>query len=442
MEWDRQGHHRPRGLQQADDEGEPRPGGQRLHARGDERDGRERQRRRARFHDPQLDLRGPIRIQATKANILLDRNRHDWNAVYHGEDNAKIFVSNPTGAISGVTVRNSSIRNGNLDGVHLGGAGVNLLRQRLRQPLRHRHQPHRQRPVRGGHRRPSRRQLRPRRRRLRHPRHHQLRRRHQRRHDRRQRRRHPPPLRHRALRRPQQRRASQHHPLVRRRRLPLHRPHLRADRHQPQEPGPRGLGHAGLRQPDHRRGLQQRLDRTAHHNASGRRARYVGPLHTYAGFRLARKSPVGRRRASDGLDVGARIHAPRSRAGTAARASARGSMRRWGGRSSTIWGGRAARERALRHRPRDPRHLLGLRAVAVRRAPVSIVTVFNDAEVRHACLDRRSRRISAEAPSTEYLPVDNVGGAFASAGAALNPARPRRGMTTSPSCTRTCICTP
>ena len=56
---------------------------------------------------------------------------------------------------------------------------------------------------------------------------------------------------------------------------------------------------------------------TAHHNVSGRRARYVGPLHTYAGFKLARKSPVGRRRASDGLDVGARIHAPRSRGGTA-----------------------------------------------------------------------------------------------------------------------------
>ena len=58
--------------------------------------------------------------------------------------------------------------------------------------------------------------------------------------------------------------------------------------------------------------------------------------------------------------------------------------------------------------------------MAVRRAPVSIVTVFNDAEVRQACLDRSLEAHSVEAPNTEYLPVDNVGGAFASAGAALN----------------------
>ena len=58
--------------------------------------------------------------------------------------------------------------------------------------------------------------------------------------------------------------------------------------------------------------------------------------------------------------------------------------------------------------------------MALRRAPVSIVTVFNDAEVRRACLDRSIEAHRAEAPDTEYLPVDNSGGAFATAGAALN----------------------
>ncbi len=46
--------------------------------------------------------------------------------------------------------------------------------------------------------------------------------------------------------------------------------------------------------------------------------------------------------------------------------------------------------------------------------------MFNDAEVRRACLDRSIEAHRAEAPSTEYIPVDNSGGAFASAGAALN----------------------
>lgn len=55
-----------------------------------------------------------------------------------------------------------------------------------------------------------------------------------------------------------------------------------------------------------------------------------------------------------------------------------------------------------------------------RRAPVSIVTVFNDPDVRADCLDRSLEAHRDEAPETEYLPVDNTGGAFASAGAALN----------------------
>jgi Concanavalin A-like lectin/glucanases superfamily/Right handed beta helix region len=69
-----------------------------------------------------------IDIEATNANILLDHNAHDWNATFNGGTNAKIFVWNAGGSFSGVTVRNSTIRNGNLDGIHLGGgAGIDVI---------------------------------------------------------------------------------------------------------------------------------------------------------------------------------------------------------------------------------------------------------------------------------------------------------------------------
>ncbi len=58
--------------------------------------------------------------------------------------------------------------------------------------------------------------------------------------------------------------------------------------------------------------------------------------------------------------------------------------------------------------------------MATRRTPVSIVTVFNDPDVRRDCLDRSFEAHRTEAPDSEYLPIDNTGGAFASAGAALN----------------------
>jgi Concanavalin A-like lectin/glucanases superfamily/Right handed beta helix region len=45
----------------------------------------------------------------------------------------------------------------------------------------------------------------------------------------------------------------------------------------------------------------------AYNNVSGQRAIFVGPTTTWAGFRLAVNSPVGRHAASDGLDAGARI---------------------------------------------------------------------------------------------------------------------------------------
>jgi Right handed beta helix region/PKD domain/Bacterial Ig domain len=46
---------------------------------------------------------------------------------------------------------------------------------------------------------------------------------------------------------------------------------------------------------------------TARNNVSGQLARYVGPLTTWAGYRLAVDSPIGLDIASDGLDVGVRV---------------------------------------------------------------------------------------------------------------------------------------
>ena len=54
------------------------------------------------------------------------------------------------------------------------------------------------------------------------------------------------------------------------------------------------------------------------------------------------------------------------------------------------------------------------------RLPVSILCVANDIAVRERNLDRSIGEHLAEAPDTEYLPIDNTEGAFASAGAALN----------------------
>jgi hypothetical protein len=58
----------------------------------------------------------------TNSNIMLDHNSHDWNAVYDGSINAKIAFLYGDGGDSGVTIKNSTIRNGNLDGVHTGEA--------------------------------------------------------------------------------------------------------------------------------------------------------------------------------------------------------------------------------------------------------------------------------------------------------------------------------
>ncbi len=55
-----------------------------------------------------------------------------------------------------------------------------------------------------------------------------------------------------------------------------------------------------------------------------------------------------------------------------------------------------------------------------RRAPVSIVCVYNDAPVLASCLQRSVEAQAADAPQTELIAVDNRGNRFSSAGAALN----------------------
>ena len=57
--------------------------------------------------------------------------------------------------------------------------------------------------------------------------------------------------------------------------------------------------------------------------------------------------------------------------------------------------------------------------MTARQIPVSIICAFNDPDVRQRCLDRSIEEHSGEA-AVEFLPIDNVDGAFASAGAALN----------------------
>lgn len=59
-------------------------------------------------------------------------------------------------------------------------------------------------------------------------------------------------------------------------------------------------------------------------------------------------------------------------------------------------------------------------AVTRRREPVSVITVFNDLDMRLACLDRSLEVHAAEAPDIEFIPVDNREGRFSTASAALN----------------------
>ncbi len=54
------------------------------------------------------------------------------------------------------------------------------------------------------------------------------------------------------------------------------------------------------------------------------------------------------------------------------------------------------------------------------RSPVSIICVFNDAQVREQCLDSSIERHRSEVDDLDYIQVDNRDGAFPSAGAAYN----------------------
>lgn len=71
-----------------------------------------------------LDLQGQ-----PGSNILIEGNRFDWPAKYNGGINAKLFVySGSDGASSGATIRGNSFRNGDLDGIHIGGsAGADVV---------------------------------------------------------------------------------------------------------------------------------------------------------------------------------------------------------------------------------------------------------------------------------------------------------------------------
>ena len=53
--------------------------------------------RRARLHDPQLDVHEPDRHRGDRRRILLDHNQLDWDADYDRRENAKIFVWNDRG---------------------------------------------------------------------------------------------------------------------------------------------------------------------------------------------------------------------------------------------------------------------------------------------------------------------------------------------------------
>ena len=54
------------------------------------------------------------------------------------------------------------------------------------------------------------------------------------------------------------------------------------------------------------------------------------------------------------------------------------------------------------------------------RVTVSVVCVYNNAAVREQCLDRSFSLLSNEADDVEYLPIDNISGAYPTAGSALN----------------------
>lgn len=58
--------------------------------------------------------------------------------------------------------------------------------------------------------------------------------------------------------------------------------------------------------------------------------------------------------------------------------------------------------------------------MSVPPASVSVICVYNDPAIRQQCLDRSIQLLNDESTDVEYLPIDNVNGAYPTAGAALN----------------------
>ena len=68
-------------------------------------------------------------IEGATVNVVIDANRFDWNAAYTGGANAKIFLST-TGTLSApaAVIADNSITNGELDGIHIGGGSGDVIR--------------------------------------------------------------------------------------------------------------------------------------------------------------------------------------------------------------------------------------------------------------------------------------------------------------------------
>lgn len=71
----------------------------------------------------------PIDVEGAVANIVLDHDRFDWDAVSVADGpDSKIFAGvRGSVAAPALTVKGNDIENGDLDGVHLGGSGVLVL---------------------------------------------------------------------------------------------------------------------------------------------------------------------------------------------------------------------------------------------------------------------------------------------------------------------------
>ena len=97
---------------------------------------------------------GPVNIGGSGTDgIVFDANTHNWNVgPSSGGANAKIYLENSlTGTLAApsVTVQNSEIKNGDLDGIHFGGgSGYQIVGNRLENLCDHERQPHRQHAVR------------------------------------------------------------------------------------------------------------------------------------------------------------------------------------------------------------------------------------------------------------------------------------------------------